>query len=563
MKKVIFLVLVTCLFLTACPNINIEIPGIGGGNTQDGGAYGPTPVLLPTIRSVPQPAFQHRIVNGVLVEPARIVPTCYYTDGRSNFFLINAGVINNAHISTILYEHYIGIETTLERSTVNKTSITRSATQTIYNSVTVTRFNSTTHTAETSLTVCAGKQLGPSWARKTFNATIGASWSGEWTTSHTNAETNAKSLTTYVSELQQTATRYMERFTLRNMPHGHYRRAMYSTVRIWVIVETTLDNSEVLGMTTVVVPEGTPRVRWSFCENGIFDNSPLSDGGIDFHYGFQNDLPIPATTVTLSTSLNPATAGTVNPPSQSNIAAGTPVSISAIANDGYRFVSWTVVNGRAAFANANTASTTVTLNSNAEIRANFELSSHELRVYSYPRNWGTVNRGSGLYSAHTPIPIAATPGSGNRFVSWTVVNGSATFANPNSASTTVTLSDNATIRANFLPTGAVFGGEVGRLALRNSAAFALRLRVQWIDNYGRQQEYRFGDTLNPNTRNIDPGNHGIHDGSWVRVHSFVVLGQSKTSPRYFLYRRGNLYTAFYRHTGTTLNNTLHFDGRRR
>ena len=88
---------------------------------------------------------------------------------------------------------------------------------------------------------------------------------------------------------------------------------------------------------------------------------------------------------TLLVDINdPTVGGSVSPTSQSGINAGVPVDITATAYIGYRFIGWTVTNGTAAFGNANSAATTVTLSSNATIKANF------LREFLNPDiNYGT------------------------------------------------------------------------------------------------------------------------------------------------------------------------------
>jgi hypothetical protein len=94
--------------------------------------------------------------------------------------------------------------------------------------------------------------------------------------------------------------------------------------------------------------------------------SGMAPGGID-----PNTPPI--LTYTLTISKNPPEGGTTAPLSgQSGIAAGEPFSISAIANGNYAFDKWIVTSGTAVFANADSASTTVTLSSDAAIVANFE-----------------------------------------------------------------------------------------------------------------------------------------------------------------------------------------------
>jgi uncharacterized protein (TIGR02145 family)/uncharacterized repeat protein (TIGR02543 family) len=62
---------------------------------------------------------------------------------------------------------------------------------------------------------------------------------------------------------------------------------------------------------------------------------------------------------------------------------------------------------------------------------------------------GMVSPLGGEYEAETAVNILANPNSGYTFTGWTVTTGSATFANANDAATTVTLSSNATISANF------------------------------------------------------------------------------------------------------------------
>ena len=271
---------------------------------------------------------------------------------------------------------------------------------------------------------------------------------------------------------------------------------------------------------------------------------------------------------TLSVDRNIESGGAVNPASLSDVKAGTTVSISATPAGHYRFVRWEVAGGGSeatAIANSNSASTTVTLHSDVTIRAVFELVQYRLTAERYPTNWGSVNRGSENHSALTPIDISATGKSGYKFVNWTVAKGTAVFADANSPNTTVTLSSDTTIRANFLPAGATYGGEVGKVSLENKGGFSLWLYAPWINNdgveKGGKEDKSYSDRFNnPSSRTVDPYDWGTSDGSWVRVFSYVASGKDKQGDEYFLYRRGNPKTAHYRHTGTTLINTLHFDG---
>jgi hypothetical protein len=73
------------------------------------------------------------------------------------------------------------------------------------------------------------------------------------------------------------------------------------------------------------------------------------------------------------------------------------------------------------------------------------------RTLTVTASSGGTTSPSGTVSVESGIPqtITATPSTGYRFTNWTVTSGSATFANANSYSTTVTITGDATIRANF------------------------------------------------------------------------------------------------------------------
>jgi len=63
---------------------------------------------------------------------------------------------------------------------------------------------------------------------------------------------------------------------------------------------------------------------------------------------------------------------------------------------------------------------------------------------------GTVSPSSAILTTGQTQTITATPNTGYRFKSWTLQSGNATISDTNSASTTVSITNNATIRANFI-----------------------------------------------------------------------------------------------------------------
>ncbi|MCE5249036.1 InlB B-repeat-containing protein [bacterium] len=122
----------------------------------------------------------------------------------------------------------------------------------------------------------------------------------------------------------------------------------------------------------------------------------------------------------------------------------TVVSITATPASGYRFVSWT-----GTVASSTSASTTVTVTGNMTVTANFEkipTTQYTLTMAVNNTEWGTTSPSAGAhtYDSGTVVTVTASPATGYRFVSWT-----GTVASSTSASTTVTVTGNMTVTANF------------------------------------------------------------------------------------------------------------------
>ena len=156
------------------------------------------------------------------------------------------------------------------------------------------------------------------------------------------------------------------------------------------------------------------------------------------------------TALTYSLTMSNDGHGTTTPSGTVTVNHGAATSISATPASGYQFLNWTVTSGTASIASPSSASTTVTLTSgNATIRANFTQQFDTLTV-SNNGNGSTVPSGLLAVGRGIPLTITATANNGYHFSVWTVISGTAQIANPNSASTTVTLTaGNASIRADF------------------------------------------------------------------------------------------------------------------
>lgn len=148
---------------------------------------------------------------------------------------------------------------------------------------------------------------------------------------------------------------------------------------------------------------------------------------------------------------------------------GEAVSLTAVAGNGYRFANWAGDVG--AIAEPNAASTTIIMNDNYSIVANF----YEIPVTYYTLTLAVSGNGSTspsvgrhTYAGGTVVSITAAPAVGYRFVTWTGDVG--TIANVIAAATTVTMNADYSIMANFeegvvtfpnTDAGAAIRGDIG------------------------------------------------------------------------------------------------------
>ena len=129
---------------------------------------------------------------------------------------------------------------------------------------------------------------------------------------------------------------------------------------------------------------------------------------------------------------------------------GTVVDLVAEPDAGYRFVNWT--GDVTTVANVEAATTTVIVNGDYAVTANFEeipAIQYELTISS--SSGGSVTTpGEGIftYDDGMAVNLVASPASGYRFVNWT--GDVDTIADVEAASTAITMEDNYAITASFL-----------------------------------------------------------------------------------------------------------------
>jgi hypothetical protein len=144
-------------------------------------------------------------------------------------------------------------------------------------------------------------------------------------------------------------------------------------------------------------------------------------------------------------------------PLTSTFASGTKLQLEALPAPGYSFTNWS----GALSGSDNPA--TITIDCTKSVTANF---GHTLTMQVSGNGSSTPTAGAHGYDEGTVVTITATPEDGWRFDSW-----SGGVAEPKSSNTTVTMSSDKTITANFSKTTAIqgnwplIGGIIGGLVV--------------------------------------------------------------------------------------------------
>jgi uncharacterized repeat protein (TIGR02543 family) len=149
--------------------------------------------------------------------------------------------------------------------------------------------------------------------------------------------------------------------------------------------------------------------------------------------------------------------------------ADTIVNIEATPEKGWRFAGWT---GDA--ANHDAADTTVTLNTDKTLTANFYRVMHKLTMQSNGEGTTIPPAGNFQYSDGTTVTITAKPEKGWRFDSWTTDTGEI-----ESTSAAITINSDVMYTANFsrvTPIGWYLGSGFGGLLIVGVSIWFARRR---------------------------------------------------------------------------------------
>jgi hypothetical protein len=175
------------------------------------------------------------------------------------------------------------------------------------------------------------------------------------------------------------------------------------------------------------------------------------------------------------------TGGSVTTPGEGTYPydCGTVVDLVAEAEEGYRLVNWT--GDIATIADVEDATTTITMNDNYSVTANFEQITPQFDLTISSTAGGTVTapgEGTFIYDEGTVVDLRVAVEESSRFVNWT--GDVDTVADVNASTTTITMDDNYSITANFeeisLINWPLIGGIIGAVVVVGLVIFFVRRR---------------------------------------------------------------------------------------
>jgi len=178
---------------------------------------------------------------------------------------------------------------------------------------------------------------------------------------------------------------------------------------------------------------------------------------------------------------------------------GAVVSLIAAPSAGYRFVEWT--GNASTIADTNHASTTITMNGNYSITANF-IAQYVLTIDSTDGGHVTSpGEGTFAYDAGTVVNLVAEAEEGYKFLNWT--GDIDPIVNVTAASTMIIIEGDCTFTANFLPKyvyldrigpglwGVGIGGQ-GIEAIVTEEGVVVNITSNPVDNPEAEPEPAFG-----------------------------------------------------------------------
>ena len=191
---------------------------------------------------------------------------------------------------------------------------------------------------------------------------------------------------------------------------------------------------------TAMADTGYHFVNWS---DGVL-TAARTDTAVSGDISVTANFAIDTYDLTYTAGANGSVTTPETSPTTHNSGASVPITAEPIA--GYHFVNWT--GDVSTVDDVNAADTTITMNGDYAITANFAINTYDL-TYTAGAN-GSVTTPETSPTTHNSgdiVTITAEPAAGYHFVNWTEDVG--TVANVNAADTTITMDGDYVITANF------------------------------------------------------------------------------------------------------------------
>ncbi|MFA5375263.1 MAG: S8 family serine peptidase [Dehalococcoidia bacterium] len=180
----------------------------------------------------------------------------------------------------------------------------------------------------------------------------------------------------------------------------------------------------------------------------------LSTAGFDYNSGWGRANASAAVNSTVFTlNISSSSGGTVTTPGVGTFHPyiGQIVNISAIPNSCYHFANWS--GDTSTIANVSSLSTTITMNDSYSITANFTIDTYTLATTSNGSGGSPYFDGFNPFNCSVNATIHANTSPCYAFTGWSPTDG---VANASAENTTVLMTQNRTITANYTLTGATY-----------------------------------------------------------------------------------------------------------
>ena len=202
---------------------------------------------------------------------------------------------------------------------------------------------------------------------------------------------------------------------------------------------------------SVVPITATPDAYWNF-DSWTGDVSDIGDvNATNTTINMTGDYSITANFVQVSYKLTIAVigSGTTTPSGVHSYPNGTNVTITATPATYWNFVNWTTTGNISEIDDPDSPSTTVTVDANKTVIANFAQVNKTLTMAVSGGGTTTPAIGPHSYVNGTVVNITAIPNAHRGFVNWTTTGDISEIDDPDSDSTTVVVDENKTVTANF------------------------------------------------------------------------------------------------------------------